>query len=163
MSKPVNLGILAAILSIALLFGLYFIEKQLIVIPFVKSLRYFVFIICAWMAVGAAKDQIEDKSVLASWIQPAFVTFIVASTIFTIFNFILYRYIDTELYELNAAYLRENFPEIQEKGVPGQTREIVNVSLEEAVSISRTVFSLAGEIIVGFIFSAIIALIWRNK
>ena len=163
MQKPAHFGIIAAILSIVLYLALYFYEKQLIVNPFVKSLRYPIFIGCAWIAVGRYRHLMEDKSVLVSWIRPAFITLVVASTIFTIFEFILFRFVDHDLYQLSAQYLIEHFPEIQPRGVPGRTNTIEQVTLEEAVSVSRTVFSLAREMVVGFIVSALIALIWRNK
>jgi len=105
----------------------------------------------------------EDKSVLVSWIRPAFLTFIVTSTIFTVFEFILFRYVDHELFQLSAEYLKEHFPEIQPKGVPGRSNTITEVSVEEAVTISRTMFALALEVVVGFVLSVFIGLIWRNK
>ena len=163
MKKPVHYGILAAILAIALYLLLYFVEKQLIVNPFVKSLRYPIYIVCAWIAVGKYRSMMEDKSVLVSWIRPAFLTFVVASTIFTVFEFVLFRFVDHDLYQLSANYLNEHFPELQAKGVPGRTNTITPVTIEEAVTISRTLFSLALEVVVGFIFSFIIGLIWRNK
>jgi len=163
MTKPQYYGIIAALLSIGFYLVLYFFEKQLIVNPFVKSLRYPIFIACAWIAVGKYRSQMEDKTVLASWIRPGFITFIVASTIFAIFEFVLFRFIDHDLYQMSAEYLNTNFPEIQPKGVPGRTNMKTPVSVEEAVSISRTIFSLAREVVVGFIFSGIIGLIWRNK
>jgi len=163
MKKPSHYGILAAILAIALYLLLYSFEKQLIVNPFVKSLRYPIYIVCAWIAVGKYRSLMEDKSVLVSWIRPAFLTFIVASTIFTIFEFILFRYVDHELFQLSAEYLKEHFPEIQPKGVPGRSNTITEVSVEEAVTISRTMFALALEVVVGFVLSVFIGLIWRNK
>jgi len=163
MKKPSHYGILAAILAIALYLLLYSFEKQLIVNPFVKSLRYPIYIVCAWIAVGKYRSLMEDKSVLVSWIRPAFLTFIVASTIFTVFEFILFRYVDHELFQLSADYLKEHFPEIQPKGVPGRSNTITEVSVEEAVTISRTMFALALEVVVGFVLSVFIGLIWRNK
>ncbi len=163
MNKSTQYGILAAILAICLYLVLYFVEKQLIVNPFVKSLRYPIYIVCAWIAVGKSRSMMEDKSALASWIRPAFLTFVVASTIFTIFEFVLFRFVDHDLYRLSAEYLNEHFPEIQPKGVPGRTKAIAEVGIEEAVSISRTIFTLARELVVGFLFSALIGLIWRNK
>ena len=163
MNKPVHFGILASILAIALYLLLYFVEKQLIVNPFVKSLRYPVYIVCAWIAVGKYRSLMEDKSVLVSWIRPAFLTFVVASTIFTVFEFILFRFVDHDLYQISANYLNEHFPELQAKGVPGRSNTIAPVTIEEAVTISRTLFSLALEVVVGFLFSLIIGLIWRNK
>lgn len=163
MKKPSHYGILAAILAIALYLLLYSFEKQLIVNPFVKSLRYPIYIVCAWIAVGKYRSLMEDKSVLVSWIRPAFLTFIVTSTIFTVFEFILFRYVDHELFQLSAEYLKEHFPEIQPKGVPGRSNTITEVSVEEAVTISRTMFALALEVVVGFVLSVFIGLIWRNK
>jgi len=52
MNKPTQYGIYAAILAICLFLVLYFVEKQLIVNPFVKSLRYPIYIACAWITVG---------------------------------------------------------------------------------------------------------------
>ncbi len=163
MKKPVYYGILAALLAIVLYLLLYFVEKQLIVNPFVKSLRYPIYIVCAWIAVGKYRSMMEDKSALVSWIRPAFLTFVVASTIFTVFEFILFRFVDHDLYQISAAYLNEHFPELQPKGVPGRSNTITPVTIEEAVTISRTLFSLALEVVVGFLFSFIIGLIWRNK
>lgn len=163
MNKSTQYGIIAAILAICMYMVLYFVEKQLIVNPVVKSLRYPIFIVCAWIAVGKSRGIMEDKSVLVSWIRPAFITFIVASTIFTAFEFVLFKYVDQELYQLSSAYLNEHYPEIQPKGKPGRTNSAAPVTIEEAVSISRTIFSLALEVIVGFMFSVIIGLIWRNK
>ena len=163
MKKPVYYGILAALLAIVLYLLLYFVEKQLIVNPFVKSLRYPICIVCAWIAVGKYRSMMEDKSALVSWIRPAFLTFVVASTIFTVFEFILFRFVDHDLYQISAAYLNEHFPELQPKGVPGRSNTITPVTIEEAVTISRTLFSLALEVVVGFLFSFIIGLIWRNK
>ena len=62
MKKPVHFGILAAILAIGLYLVLYFVEKQLIVNPFVKSLRYPIYIVVAWIAVGKYRSKMEDKS-----------------------------------------------------------------------------------------------------
>jgi len=163
MNKSTHYGIIAAILAICLYMLLYFTEKQLIVNPFVKSLRYPIYIVCAWIAVGKSRGMMEDKTVLVSWIRPAFITFIVASTIFAVFEYVLFRYIDQDLFQLSSAYLIEHFPEIQPKGKPGRTNSVAPVTIEEAVSISRTIFSLALEVIVGFIFSVIIGFIWRNK
>ena len=163
MKKPVYYGILAAIIAITLYLLLYFVEKQLIVNPFVKFMRYPIYIVCAWIAVGKYRSMMEDKSVLVSWIRPAFLTFIVASTIFTVFEFVLFRFVDHEMYQLSANYLNEHFPELQAKGVPGRTNTITPVTIEEAVTISRTLFSLALEVVVGFLFSFGIGLIWRNK
>jgi len=163
MNKPTQYGIYAAILVICLFLVLYFVEKQLIVNPFVKSLRYPIYIACAWIAVGKSRALMEDKTVLVSWIRPAFITFVVASSIFTLFEYVLFRYIDHDLYQLSSAYLNEHFPEIQPKGTPGRTNSVAPVSIEEAVSISRTFFSLALEFVVSFVLSVIIGLIWRNK
>jgi len=163
MTKPQYFGLLAAALSIIFYLLLYLLDKQLIINPFVKSLRYPIFIACAWTAVGKYRSIMEDKSALASWIRPAFITFIIASAVFAIFEFVLFRFIDHDLYKMSAEYLNEHFPEIQPKGVPGRTNTKAPVSIDEAVSISRTIFSLAREVVVGFIFSAIIGLIWRNK
>ena len=163
MKKPVHYGVLAAILAIALYLLLYFVEKQLIVNPFVKSLKYPIYIVCAWIAVGKYRSIMEDKSVLVSWIRPAFLTFIVASTVFAIFEFVLFRFVDHELFQLSAAYLNEHFPELQPKGVPGRSNTITPVTLEEAVTIAQTLRTLALEIVIGFLFSFIIGLIWRNK
>ena len=163
MNKPSHYGILAAILAIGLYLVLYFVEKQLIVNPFVKSLRYPIYIVVAWIAVGKYRSMMEDKSMLVSWIRPAFMTFVVASTVFTIFEFVLFRFVDHELYQLSASYLNEHFPELQAKGVPGRTNTITPVSIEEAVTISRTIFSLALEVVIGFLFSFFIGMIRRNK
>ena len=105
----------------------------------------------------------EDKSALVSWIRPAFLTFIVASALFTVFEFILFRFVDHDLYQLSAAYLNENYPGLQPRGVPGRSNTITPVTLEEAVTLSRTLFFLAQEIVIGFVFSLFIGLIWRNK
>jgi len=163
MNKPTQYGIYAAILAICLFLVLYFVEKQLIVNPFVKSLRYPIYIACAWIAVGKSRDWMKDKEVLVTWIRPAFITFIVASTFFTLFEFVLFRFVDHDLYQLSSAYLNEHFPEIQPKGKPGRTNSVAPVTIEEAVSVSRTFFSLALEYVVGFICSVFIGFIWRNK
>lgn len=163
MKKPVQYGIIAAILAIVLYLLLYSFEKQLIVNPFVKSLRYPIYIVCAWIAVGKYRSLMEDKSVLVSWIRPAFLTFIVASTIFTVFEFVLFRFVDHELFQLSTDYLKDHFPEIQPKGKPGRTSTIAPVTLEEAVTVSRTLFALALEVVIGFVLSFFIGLIWRNK
>ena len=163
MKKPLHFGILAALLAIGLYLLLYFFEKQLIVNPLVKSLKYPIYIVCAWIAVGKYRSIMEDKSALVSWIRPAFLTFIVASALFTVFEFILFRFVDHDLYQLSAAYLNENYPGLQPRGVPGRSNTITPVTLEEAVTLSRTLFFLAQEIVIGFVFSLFIGLIWRNK
>ncbi len=163
MNKPFQYGFIAAIAAICLYMLLYFVEKQLIVNPFVKSLRYPIYIVCAWIAVGKSRGLMKDKEVLVSWIRPAFITFVVASTIFALFEFVLFRFVDHDLYKLSSEYLTEHFPEIQPKGKPGRTNSVAPVTIEEAVSISRTIFSLALEYVVGFICSVFIGFIWRNK
>jgi len=163
--QALKYGILAGFITILYLTGIYLyseisLEKQLMVHPYVTFSRQLIYLVFMFLAIKNTVNK-EVNSALSEYIKPAFVTFLVANLIFYIFYYVMFRYIDTGLMDASMEYMNEFVPEHKEQGIPGRENPLAEV--KRGISLSSTIFAYVREIILGFVLSGLLALIYRRR
>jgi hypothetical protein len=99
---PIRFGFIAGILQVCISLVLYFINKDYF-LTYGSLIQYIIFIYCMVLATQAHKKDLNGFIILSEAFRPAWLTFILAATIVSIFTFVLMNYIDPDL----STYFKE--------------------------------------------------------
>jgi len=163
--QALKYGVFAGILTIIYLSGIYLysemsLEKQLMVHPYVTFSRQLIYLFFMFLAIKNNINK-EVRSALSEYIKPAFVTFLVANLIFYVFYYVMFKHIDTSLMDASLEYMNKFMPDQKEQGIPGRENPLAEV--KSGISLSSTIFAYVREIILGFVLSGLLALIYRRR
>lgn len=164
-NQAIKNGLYAGILCVLYFIGIYLysessLEKQLMVHPYVTFSRYLIYLVFMFLSVKNLLKHIKTKE-LSALIKPGFITFLIANLVFYIFYYLMFKYVDTTLMDASMEYMLDYVPESKPQGVPGKVNPMAEVSND--IRISSTIFAYVREIILGFIFAGILALILRRS
>jgi hypothetical protein len=101
-NHPIRFGLIAGGLQMGIVLILYFVNKDYY-LSFGSLIEYIVFIYFMVLATQAQKKDFNGFISLTEAFKPAWLTYILAASLTTIFTFILLNYIDPDL----AAYLKK--------------------------------------------------------
>ena len=184
-SPGVRYGIIAGTITLVIYLIAYFIDKRLFIEATGISLG--TFLIYLWAMRQASIQgrnyffeqtaEAPTHYTFSQAVQPAFLVYLIAQTIFVFFQFVMLRLIDPTLVELTkqlAIEQLENFdklPMSMLKWLNLITDEVLE-AMEEAKeqvevtdftpTISNTLFGLASSLVMGFLISAIYGLVFRR-
>lgn len=163
--QALKYGVIAGLIAILYLGGIYLyseisLEKQLMVHPYVTFSKHLVYLFFMFLSLKSIVNQKNVKE-LSVFIKPAFVTFLIANLIFYIFYYVMFKYIDTSLMDASMEYMHEFVPDHKEEGIPGRKNPLEET--KRGINLSSTIFAYVREIILGFVLSGILALIYRRR
>lgn len=149
-------GGIAGIGTVAYLFVLYTIEPTLYIQPVILYSTWLIFILC--MAIPLIMRQSQGELDFKEGLRMAFETYIIANAIYYTFDFGMLTYWAPELVPL----LEEEFRAAAASGMlESLQKEAKNIDFSP--SISHYLLTFAQSLIVGFLVSAVLALIFKNK
>ncbi len=164
-NKALRYGLIAGLVTTLYFGGIYLyseisLEKQLMVHPYVTFSKHLIYLIFMFLCMKSTVDK-ENAKELSVWIKPAFITFLMANLIFYIFYYLMFKYVDNTLMEASMEYMLDYLPDSKPEGIPGKVNPLTEVSKD--IRLSSTIFAYVREIILGFVFSGILALILRRR
>ena len=149
-------GGIAGIGTVAYLFVLYAIEPTLYIQPVILYSTWLIFILC--MAIPLILRQSQNELDFKEALRMAFETYIIANAIYYTFDFAMLSYWAPEL----VSMLEDEFRAAAESGIlESMQKEAKNIDFSP--SISHYLLTFAQSLIVGFLVSAVLALIFKNK
>ncbi len=159
-------GIIIGFLLVILYLGLYMFKPDMFFNSWI-AMGFFVVILL--FMVKAALENRKGLGGYASFkqtLQPAFVTFLVAQLISTIFNYVLYNYIDPSLVEALKQYTvdftRNMFEGMMSEAELEQQIETVKQQ-DYTVTFGSSLLGFLWMSVVGFVLAAIVAAFTRKK
>jgi hypothetical protein len=184
-SPGVRYGIIAGTITLVAYLVAYFIDKRLFIEAAGISLG--TFLIYLWAMRQASVQgrnyffeqtaETPTHYTFSQAVQPPFLVYLIAQTIFVFFQFVMLRLVDPSLIELTKQLAIEQvenldkFPMSIFKSLNLISDELLE-AMEEAKeklevtdftpSISTTLFGLASSLIMGFLISAIYGLVFRR-
>lgn len=159
----IRFGIFAGIGTVLFLYLFYWMDKKMMLQPSIVWSTMFLYIIAMYMAPLEERKENEGYLLFKPALKASFLVYIIANGIYTIFNYILYNFLDPGMLEVQKEYFHEH-KEILEGFLPQSTYEEFVKSLEHlnyslGTIISHYFITLIG----GFILAVIIAnIIKRN-
>ena len=165
-TSPIKYGVIAGLCAVAYLLIIYLyaqmqLEKQLMVHPYVTMSRHIFYLLFMGAFIHYYLKNAQQVLPLKDMIRPLFVIFLIANGLFYVFYFVMFKYIDPSLLEASNSYMLDFLPEVEIEGVPGKIKPGTADDNVE-IGLSATFFAYVREIILGFIFSLVIALFRRN-
>ena len=164
-NKGLNNGLIAGLVGIIVLLISYFIDQGF----YMKFAGYVVYVVYLYFMYLAAKQAREAQGGFISFsklLAPVFLTFVVASLLVAVFQYLMYNFIDTSL--LDAMYDQAILQVERMSGLIGE--EGVEAALdkleEDGVSYNFGTVAIGygiSLIIPGFIFALIIAGIMKKE
>lgn len=139
-------GLTAGILTLGLFLLSYFVDRALILNPWVWWGSLVIYLIFMFRAV-----QQVDSTAFRRSVQAAFLVFVIANAIFYLFYYLLFSVFDPGLVDLQREMLADN-PLWQDD----------NTEVDLSVTIGRTVFSFAYSLIGGFLLALIVSGVARK-
>lgn len=164
-NKAINNGLLAGIVGIIILLVSYFID-QTFYMKYAAYIVYLGYIYFMYMSVKQTRDESDGFISFGKALGPAFLTFVIASFLVSVFQYVMYNFIDTSL--LDAMY-DQAVQQIEKMGglIGEEGMEVALEKLEEDgvnYGIGTVLLGYGfGLIIPGFIFALIIAAIMKKE
>jgi hypothetical protein len=164
-NKAINNGLLAGVVGIIILLVSYFID-QTFYMKYAGYVVYAAYLYFMYLSVKQTRDESDGFISFGKALGPAFLTFVIASLLVAIFQYVMYNFIDTSL--LDAMY-DQAVQQIERMGglIGEEGTEIALERLEEDgvnYGIGTVLIGYGfGLIIPGFIFALIIAAILKKN
>jgi len=149
-------GGIAGFGTIAYLFILYSIEPSLYIQPVIVYSTWLIFILC--MAVPLILLQSRAEMGFKEALRTAFGTYVIANAIYYCFDFFMLTYWASDLVPM----MEEEFRAAADAGLlQSLQKEAKNIDFSPKVS--HYLLTFAQSLIVGFVLSALLALVFKNK
>jgi hypothetical protein len=139
-------GILAGVLTVGYFLLFYFIDRALLLNPWVWWGSLTLFLLFMFRVVRQI-----DSTTFRLNLQSAFLVFVIANAIFYLFYYLLFSVFDTGLVDLQREMLSEN--PLWQGG---------NTEIDLSVTIGRVIFSFAYSLIGGFILALLVSAVSRK-
>jgi len=164
-NKGFSNGLIAGLITIILLLVIYFIHPESLV-KYGAYLGYVIFLIFMYKSGKEARDEAGGLISFGTVLGPIFLTFVLGSLIVTLFNYILYNFIDASLSDIMMEIAMEQIEKmsgfIGEEGVEAAMEEIENSGFQ--LTIGKSMLNWAFALIIpGIIFALIEAAILKKE
>lgn len=162
-NHAVKFGILAGLGTIIFLFLFYWIDKKLILSPEIIWSTMFLYLLGMYMAPVEERKENGGYIDFKPALRAAFIVWIVANSIYHLFNYVLYNFLDKEMLNVQQQYMRDNMGTV-EGFVSPENYELLVANIEQMNYNFVTVFTAyISSLIWGFILAAIIGRMVRRK
>ncbi|MEL7251559.1 MAG: DUF4199 family protein [Bacteroidota bacterium] len=141
--EGIRWGIMAGGIVVTLFAGVYFLNRPLVLNRGLWLGTALIYALGMWQA-----QKTVDDDELRSYIQPGFLTFVIANALFYLYYYFLFAVFDPELVDLQADLLRENGQDPADAAVP---------------TVRSTIFTYAQSLIFGFGLAAAIGFILSRR
>ncbi len=163
-NSSVQYGIIGGVGVVAYFLAFYFIKPQLMLEPAVQWGSLLVYLI--FMFLAARKERLtrgDDMLNFREALRPAFLTFVIMSVVYYIFNYILYKVDPTMLIYEKEVIIRNMrwLGEITNQELPADELQKFRAEYRP-VTIGNSIFGLLRSFIGGFILALPVAAIVRR-
>ena len=107
-NHAIKFGAFAGFGTILFLFLFYWIEKELMLSPGIIWSTMLLYILGMYMAPLEVRKEKEGYISFKSALKPAFLVFVIANSIYHLYNYALYNFLDSEMLSIQQKYMLEN-------------------------------------------------------
>ena len=159
----IKFGALAGLGTIIFLFLFYWIDKKLILSPEIIWSTMFLYLLGMYMAPVEERKENGGYIDFKPALRAAFIVWIVANSMYHLFNYVLYNFLDTDMLGIQQQYMRDNIGTM-EGFVSQENYDLLVANIEQMNYDFLTVFmAYTSSLIGGFILAAIIGRLVRRK
>ncbi len=149
-------GLVAGLGTAFYLLALYSLEPELYIQPVILYSTWLIFLLC--MVVALLISQSQMSLGFRDALRIAFTTYIIGNLVYYVFDYAMLTYWAPEL----VGMMEEEFRAAAASGLlESMQKEAKNIDFSP--SISHYLLTFAQSLIVGFVVSAILALLFKNK
>jgi hypothetical protein len=158
--RILKFGLLAGFGASAYMFLFYAADPKLMLSPWVSWSSMIIYVAAMIAATLREREATEDDFFFREAVRPAFGVYVIAQVIFTLFNYVLYNYVNTDLVEIQRELMVTQAQDFAEKfGRADLEEQIANISTEDLrVSFKNSFLGFMWSLIGGFVLSSMIAL-----
>jgi hypothetical protein len=153
-------GLLAGIGASAYLFLFYAADPRLMLSPWVTWSSMIIYVAAMVKATLLEREAAEGDFFFREAVRPAFGVYVIAQVIYTLFNYVLYNYVNTDLVEIQRELMITQAQDFAQKfGRADLEEQITNISVEDLqVNFKNSFLGFMWSLIGGFVLSSLIAL-----
>lgn len=162
LNRDVLYGVAAGVSTILFSSAMYSIDKELFIGSMAFWVNTIILILFAGLAMMHSRSGLEELAGFKDLLKVGFIVYMIGNLIYYIFYFIMMTEVDPGLVEIQKAQAIEFF--IRRAG-GDETAEIVKYAQNKDYSwtFANTLFAYARGIIFGFVVSAILSLMLKEK